>query len=48
MIWRAFSDRQEFVVRPADLTLTSKWARIPEMKRDFLVTDRSGILQSRA
>jgi hypothetical protein len=46
MIWRAFSDRQEFVVRPADLTLTSKWARIPEMKRDFLVTDRSGILQS--
>jgi hypothetical protein len=44
-LWRAVSDRPEFIVRPADLTLTSKWARIPEMKRDFLETDRSGILQ---
>ena len=46
MLWRAFSDRQEFIVRPADLTLTSQWARIPEMKRDFLATDRTGILRS--
>jgi hypothetical protein len=45
-LWRAVSDRPEFVVRPGDLTLTSLWARIPEMKRDFLVTDRSGILRS--
>ena len=47
LLWRAVADRQEFVVRPADVTLTSKWARIPEMKRDFLATDRSGILRSR-
>ena len=45
-LWRAVSDRPEFVVRPADVPLTSKWARIPEMRRDFLVTDRSGILRS--
>jgi hypothetical protein len=45
-LWRAVSNRPEFVVRPGDLALTSKWARVPEMKRDFLVTDRSGILRS--
>ena len=45
-LWRAVSNRAEFVVRPGELTLTSPWARIPEMKRDFLATDRSGILRS--
>ncbi|MGD1000556.1 MAG: hypothetical protein ABSA67_07645 [Candidatus Brocadiia bacterium] len=44
-LWRAVSDRPEFIVRPGDLALTSKWARIPEMKRDFLATDRTGILR---
>jgi hypothetical protein len=45
-LWRAVSGRPEFVVRPGDLTLTSKWVRTAEMKRDFLVTDRTGILRT--
>ena len=45
-LWRAVSDRPEFIVRPGDVTLASPWARVAEMKRDFLVTDRTGILRS--
>lgn len=52
--WRSVTERREFLVQPAQVSLdkdgkdemVKKWVRVDEMKRDFLRTDTTRVLSN--